>query len=336
MLGTKQAPSSPREKDFVRRWQAEVDAVELGTGVGAAAMVAVHRELREYECSEEFIQMNLKNFDRPIDLQTSAIPGIAYSPQNFQYGTFYYHGFVMLFEHPKVQPHVERAVAGRSEFLMLGANVGNEAFYGALAYGLRTRAVEILCDLVEKAKAVQLRHVPPEKFELTFECNDCLKVNMEHAKLVYIDNEIWDNFLTTALYRKMGKELPVGALVIGWHKNVHQIEDGWKDLGSVQVATSWASTFSNVYVLERVEAPTKLKEACPSDSLMPSEATPIAAAAAASEATPFRRSVDEKAVRPNTPIAHTHKKKRKLEPSVCNVSPSNIEKLSFDWRCSPW
>lgn len=138
---------------------------------------------------------------------------------------------------------------------MLGANVGNEAFYGALHFGLKTRAIEIMCNLVDKAKAVKAQFAAKHRIE--FECMDCLKADISHAKLVYLDNEIWDNFLTTEVYRKMGTELPVGALVIGWKKDVHQPNHGWKDLGSIGVLTSWSDDLQDVFVLER----TTLQEA---------------------------------------------------------------------------
>ena len=90
---------------------------------------------------------------------------------------------------------------------------------------------------------------------MSFECNDCLKVDISKAKLVYLDNEIWDSFLTTEIYRKMGTELPLGALVIGWKEHVHQTDHGWKNHGAVGVKTSWSDDLMDVYILERTAEP---------------------------------------------------------------------------------
>ena len=239
-------PTSKSEHEFVDMWQEELHAVANSSGVATGQLVKVVSALREYECSDPFITLELNQLYKPLDFKSAVSSGAAYSPQNYQYGTFFYNGFKMLFEHAKVKPHVTRMVKDNSEFLVLGGNCGNEAFYGALEYGLRTRAIEILCHLSTKAKKIQDELAPDAG--IAFECQDCLKSDMSEAMLVYLDNEIWDSFLTTEIYRKMGTELPVGALVIGWQKNVHQINHGWIDRGVVKVEASWTA-----HMLERVE-----------------------------------------------------------------------------------
>jgi len=241
---------SPEAKRFLKSWGEEITAVEQNTGVGRQELIDIVKELRRYECSDEFINMELENFYNPLDFKTSMESGARYTPQNYQYGTFFYNGFMQLFESRKIKPYITQAIKDNEEYLMLGANVGNEAFYGALQYGLRTRAIEIMCNLVEKAKSVKERFA--SKFDISFECMDCLKADISKAKVVYLDNEIWDNFLTTAIYEKMGTELPVGAIVMGWKPNVHNLEHGWEDMGSVGVLTSWSDDLQDVFVLRRV------------------------------------------------------------------------------------
>jgi len=242
-----------KDKMFVKSWSGEAIALQKGDGVAIPELTAVIKELRQYECSNEFVNMELENFYKPLDFKTAIAKGAAYSPQNYQYGTFFYDGFVALFDHPRIKPFVDEAIRNKHEYLMLGGNVGNEAFYGALTYGLRTRSIEIMCNLVDKAKAVKAKHAP--NFDLDFVCMDFLKADISEAMVVYMDNEIWDSFLTTEIYKKMGQELPVGAIVMGWKKNVHQQSHGWRDLGSVAVPTSWSDDPQDVFVLQRTEAP---------------------------------------------------------------------------------
>ena len=110
--------------------------------------------------------MELENFYGK-EAARKGVSELTYSPQNYQYGTFFFTGFLSLFEHEKVQPAVEATVRSGGEYLMLGANVGNEAFYGALHYGLKTRAVEIHCNLVDKARvSLSASHCLPASLSL--------------------------------------------------------------------------------------------------------------------------------------------------------------------------
>ena len=84
-----------------------------------------------------------------------------------------------------------------------------------------------------------------------------------------MDNEIWDNFLTTAVYRKLGTELPIGAIVIGWKQNVHQPGHGWRDLGQFGVKTSWHDSRMPVYILERISVEEMEREKAEQEKLKP-------------------------------------------------------------------
>jgi len=243
--------TEPHLRDWADMWIPEVKTLETANGKGALALQKIVKELRRYECSDEFIHMELENFYGK-EAARKGVSELTYSPQNYQYGTFFFTGFLSLFEHEKIQPAVEATVRSGGEYLMLGANVGNEAFYGALHYGLKTRAVEIHCNLVDKARAVMEAYVPKQGYDIAFECQDAMKTDVSKARIVYLDNEIWDNFLTTKIYGKLGAELPDGALVIGWKADVHAAEHGWIDRGQVKVESSWSGDPEPVFVLEKV------------------------------------------------------------------------------------
>ena len=67
---------------------------------------AVVRALRAYECSDAFVTLELENFYKPLDFKRLSPShqqgqvGAVYSPQNYQYGTFFFNGFRTMFEAP--------------------------------------------------------------------------------------------------------------------------------------------------------------------------------------------------------------------------------------------
>lgn len=121
-------PAVSKEKAWAVRWIEEIEAVGRLTGPGGEALKGVVADLRHYECSDAFIKMELGNFYRPLDFKTT--PGAkpaAYTPQNYQYGTFFFNGFQDMMDSDKIKPFVDKVKAEKGEYLMLGGNVGNEA-----------------------------------------------------------------------------------------------------------------------------------------------------------------------------------------------------------------
>jgi len=151
-------------------------------------------------------------------------------------------------EHPFIQPKWSTMVTSKSQFMVLGSNIGNEVFFGALMFGVETVGVEILCPLVDIAESLRKKHASDAP--ITFVCSDAMKADVSRAMVVYIDNEVWEEFLTKALFEKLGRELPVGAIVISYHKNVVMEPERWiQTLRPVTVEASWGD--STMYVMER-------------------------------------------------------------------------------------
>jgi len=240
-------------------WSAEAKVLSSKPG-----MSKVIQKLRQEECASSFIISQLKTFfDRKVEsadrnggLETQT--QYRYSPSNYQYGTFFFTGFQVLFESDTIKPYVERAHENGSRFVVLGSNLGNEAIYGALGYDLDTTGYEILCGLVDVGKnALSGNDLGSDVAPIDLVCSDALKADLKDTSIVYVDNEAWDEYLTISLYKGMAEKLDPGAVVIGW-KETSIIKDGfWENLGTVAVPASWAGKGSqDVYVLKRSEKPT--------------------------------------------------------------------------------
>ena len=84
-------------------------------GVGRTELINVVHELRHYECDDAFISSHLRVIYKPQDPPQDESRVLAYSPLNYQYGTFFYHGFMQLFESPLIKPFVMDSVAKNHE-----------------------------------------------------------------------------------------------------------------------------------------------------------------------------------------------------------------------------
>jgi len=249
------------DSHYNNAWREEQSQLAATKG----SLARVIKQLREHECSSGFILSQLKTFfskPKPAVKEEAVVlvaagapssnPPFRYSPSNYQYGTFFFTGFRALMESAVVQPHVARAKEHGLRFVVLGSNVGNEAIYGALGYGLDTTGYEIICGLVEAGKkALKDNEIAPAQATINLVCADALRSDLTDTGIVYIDNEAWDEFLTLKIYDSIAKKLAPGAIVIGW-KHVSVAGGHWESLGAVPVPASWAGKGSqDVHILRR-------------------------------------------------------------------------------------
>jgi hypothetical protein len=194
-----------RNDDFVNMWGAE-DAALHGsqTPVGLASLIS---EIRAHECSGDFISLLLTLFHKPAsmkpgvqaaevhpELSGDALPvDFHYSSYNSQYGTLYYSAFVKLLSHPALLGPISTAATTGEQVLVLGSNIGNEAFYAALECGLNIRAVELLCEHVKFAKELQQRHHVNELLHNASEMQHLQKNNGSDAEQEGVENTCTDS-----------------------------------------------------------------------------------------------------------------------------------------------
>jgi len=192
------------------------------------------------------------------DKEASA--AVAFSPDNYQYGTLFYSSFKMLLDSPKVSPLVAKLLETDQPLYILGSNMGNEAMYAAVGWGLKVVGVELQCHLVDKANKLLQEHASAKvAAQIEFKCADAMSVDLSAATLVYMDNEIWDRWAVIKVYEHLATTLPDGATVIGWKDWTNQIPPvagtWWQSMGSVGVTASWTATLQKVYLDQLMRLP---------------------------------------------------------------------------------
>ena len=213
------------------------------------SLQTVIKRVRELECSPLFVRARLeewlgvmesaqrKRFEADAGHETvdeyetvgtdeTVASGVGegeldeYSSENYSWGTMFYHGFLqMLSGHPRVLSAVAMARQTGDALIVMGSNTGNEVFYAALGLGVRARGYEIVCPLVRAAQDITRDVVTSaqDRKRIRFECADALRADVSDARVVYLDDDSWDFELVSAMFAKLERELPHGAVVLGWH-----------------------------------------------------------------------------------------------------------------------
>ena len=134
-----------------------------------------------------------------------------YSRGNFAYGSTPLPSWLALFACEPVQAVLRAQPAAK--YVVLGSSIGWLCFYGACVYGLPTRGIELLPNLVTAAERVG-RTAGIEGVQ--FKCADMLKTDLRLSQLVVLASQCWDAPLLSALRLKLLEELPDGALVLDY------------------------------------------------------------------------------------------------------------------------
>ncbi|DBA82014.1 TPA: hypothetical protein ACH3X1_007713 [Trebouxia sp. C0004] len=71
---------------------------------------------------------------------------------NFAYGSTSFQGWLRIFQHPLVQPHILTALSHGKHFQVWGSSIGWLVFYAALTYGLQAVGYELLSCHVDTAQ----------------------------------------------------------------------------------------------------------------------------------------------------------------------------------------
>ncbi len=167
--------------------------------------------------------------------------GGAMTAAAFAWGGVWYDSFAAVFTHREVRAAIAEALQQRSgSAAVLGSNLGFEAYFIALGFGLKTDGVEILCDLNRVAENVRRARAIPDKLA-RFHCGDALKWTPARGlRLLYIDDTAWDPPSLEQLAAKLARELPDGTIVIHNSLTGFSEQPRFRLLQVVEVATSWS------------------------------------------------------------------------------------------------
>ena len=107
--------------------------------------------------------------------------------------------------------------------LVIGSNVGSEAFYFSLWLRVRTIGVEILCDLNSIAENLRKEFEIP-KHALEFVCEDALSESTSHkfqdAGIVWLDDQTFDLDLVVSLGSRLSQHVSPESTIITYRSDV--------------------------------------------------------------------------------------------------------------------
>ena len=235
---------------------AEEKAALAALGADGARLAAVVARVRQREGSGKFLRSvrdAAKELQHPV-----------YSPENFGYGMVFWPQFAT-FVRKALSPAA--AMPRWDKVLVLGSNLGSEAFFLAHAFPAATVVgVDILCPLVEFAQGLARELEHGGAGSLSFVCGDALALapglvrsrggvgengaDNSAATLVWVDDQVWDTPLASRLASRLARRLRAGDVVVDF-ASVHREEvyaaytrSGFETVGqSVHqgtLGTSWA------------------------------------------------------------------------------------------------
>ena len=171
-----------------------------------------------------------------------------YHVENYSWGALFAGSFLALLRAPTVAEPMRAARASRRPFVVLGSNVGYEAFFASLGGGLVAVGHELLCHLVDAARDARDRHLTPTlSASVDFVCGDALDAAVDDAAAAYLDNDSWDATLTHAVVDKLWRELPDDALLMLWRYEAsvggaeeRRFAERWVELEAVEMRATWS------------------------------------------------------------------------------------------------
>ncbi|QDZ22075.1 hypothetical protein HOP50_06g46160 [Chloropicon primus] len=170
--------------------------------------------------------------------EASASGGGQYSKENFAYGTTPLASFMTVFSDETVKEKVERCRLEQADqvYTVWGSSIGWLAFYGRLAFGLRTKGYEILDYLVSLSTEVAKKYDVVR--DLHFEARDMLETDLSSTGILFLTSQCWDLDLKAKAYAKVAEELPEGSIVIDYSSDLTEY-DGVQRLSVVRCPVSW-------------------------------------------------------------------------------------------------
>lgn len=250
----------------------ELDTLSRLRGHEGNMLYDIVEELREIESRPSFIVMRMNNIDqirKALGFEdVFGIPSVSrhkndgdyiyetpYSIANFAYGVCFFQGFKSLFTFARPAMSAwKRLLRNDNEIaLVIGSNVGSEAFYFALWLRVPTIGVEILCSLNDVAnKMREDKNIPTHA--LRFICEDALRVSpietFQRAGIVWLDDQTFDVDLIASLALRIYQHVPVESTIITYRSevllNIVHEKNGkpcFEKIGMPShIATSWSTS----------------------------------------------------------------------------------------------
>ena len=135
---------------------------------------------------------------------------------------------------------------GQQTALVIGSNVGSEAFYFSLWLRVRTIGVEILCDLNDLADKMRNEFDIP-KHALEFICEDALSETLipqfQRAGIVWLDDQTFDRDLVLALGSRLSQYVSSESTIITYRPDILLSTNCFERVGiPSNVVTTWSTS----------------------------------------------------------------------------------------------
>ena len=183
-----------------------------------------------------------------------------YGFANFGYGQLYFHSFHAFFSDNVAAKQALHSLEKRP-FVVMGSNVGTEAFFSSLWLQQRTISCELVCGLSDIATDLAQRHAPDllRSNVLDIRCQDCLEIDVSDAGIIWLDDQVWEHGLVTKMCHKLTAELatPVTVFTFRNFETEWCLHDQWTYHGRYSLAVSWSAIGANIHTLS-LQPPNKV------------------------------------------------------------------------------
>ena len=228
-----------------RRAGSEGGGLRAATGLLAPSLHRVTRYLRRLETKQLSEEVTRRLWGGRAEDMPGAIQrgqqgrdggGVAaVTLSAFAWGGVWYQTLAAAFTHPMAR--VALGEGGRA--VVLGSSIGFEAYFLALAYGVPTVGVELLCGLAQLSEEVRSAHGVPSALA-RFECADALDYRLPRGTtLVYVDDTAWDEPTIKQLAARLARQLPSGSVVVHNSEAGYDVPGAYTRLQAYEIGTSW-------------------------------------------------------------------------------------------------
>lgn len=234
------AQATAAERRFLRERAAAVESLGDAAQSDVAKLAMVIETLREVEMSETAMWDD-RAAEMPAVIHASSTGDkSSITLADFAWGGVWAQSLFEVFAAHPVRAAVREAQKMSFTALVLGSNIGFEAFFIALTFGVPTVGVELLEGLVALARrcraAFGVQHV-------SFVQANALDVAIPASvRLVYVDDAAWDAHNVAEVAAKLADELRPGAIVIHTDHPAYKTVAGLEAVEVITVPTSWTET----------------------------------------------------------------------------------------------
>lgn len=144
---------------------------------------------------------------------------------------------------------------GQGEYVVFGSSSGWMVLYAAIAFGIKSRGIELMQHLDKTANVVleELRReaLPSLTLDVVFERGDMLEADIANVRILLLASQCWDGDLKERVRSKVEAELGRGAVVIDYSDTIFGQSTAMRLAGQADGRVSWNEN-QHFFVYERV------------------------------------------------------------------------------------